>query len=313
MSRTASLDLSIDLDADLEGPRVADGKPLLLNPKTVRASRWVNRHQSSFEDANFEELKAEIRSAGGNVQPIKVRPLKKEPAGEVLYEIVFGHRRHRACLELGLEVAAVVEEVGDQQLWAQMERENRARANLSAWEQGMMYVRALESGLFPSMLALARAIGRSQGDVSNAIAIARLPDEVVAAFGSPREIRFSDAKVLKDAVAQAPEAVMEVAKELAAGDSMPAPQVLKRLTDAAQEGVRSSNPPAQDAGAGAAKPAKGRAGKATSATSERRFKAGGCPVVIADDGHGAVVRFAPNALPRERWADLEKAVKKLLG
>jgi ParB/RepB/Spo0J family partition protein len=312
MSRTASLDLSIDLDADLEGPRVADGKPLLLDPKTVRASRWVNRHPASFEDANFEELKAEIQSAGGNVQPIKVRPLK-EPAGEARYEIVFGHRRHRACLEIGLEVAAVVEEVGDQQLWAQMERENRARANLSAWEQGMMYVRALESGLFPSMLALARAIGRSQGDVSNAIAIARLPNEVVAAFGSPRDIRFSDAKALKDAVAQAPEAVMEVAKELAAGNPMPAPQVLKRLADAVQEGVRSSNPPAKEAGAGAAKPAKGQAGKATPAASERRFKVGGCPVVIADDGHGAVVRFAPNALPRERWADLEKALKKLLG
>ncbi|WP_051242308.1 ParB/RepB/Spo0J family partition protein [Azohydromonas australica] len=312
MRRTASLDLSFDLDAALEGPRVPDGKPLLLDPRTVRASRWVNRHETSFEDADFEELKTEIQGAGGNVQPIKVRPLK-EPAGEARYEIVFGHRRHRACLELGVEVAAVVEEVGDQQLWAQMERENRARANLSAWEQGMMYVRALESGLFPSMLALARAIGRSQGDVSNAIAIARLPTEVVAAFGSPREIRFSDAKALKDAVAQAPEAVMEAAKELAGGDLMPASQVLKRLTDAALEGVRSSNPPAQAGAAGAAKPGKGQAQKSKSVASERRFKAGGCPVVIADDGHGAVVRFAPNALPRERWAELEKAVKKLLG
>lgn len=312
MNRTASLDLSFDLDAALEGPRVPDGKPLLLDPRTVRASRWVNRHQTSFEDADFEELKAEIQGAGGNVQPIKVRPLK-QPAGDVRYEIVFGHRRHRACLELGLEVAAVVEEVGDQQLWAQMERENRARANLSAWEQGMMYVRALESELFPSMLALARAIGRGQGDVSNAIAIARLPNEVVAAFSSPREIRFSDAKALKDAVALAPEAVMETAKALAGDGSLPASQVLKRIADAAQEGVRSSNPPAQEAAADAAKPIKERARKASSATSERRFKAGGCPVVIADDGHGAVVRFAPNALPRERWAELEKAVKKLLG
>jgi hypothetical protein len=129
MNRTASLDLSIDLDAALEGPRAADGTSLLLllDPKTVRASLWVNRHQTSFEDANFEELKAEIQGAGGNMQPIKVRPLK-EPAGEARYEIVFGHRRHRrhrACLELGLEVAAVVEEVGDQVVGADGAREPR--------------------------------------------------------------------------------------------------------------------------------------------------------------------------------------------
>jgi hypothetical protein len=55
--------------------RVADGKPLKLDPRSIRPSTWANRHEASFESAEFEELKAEIADAGGNVQPIKVRPL----------------------------------------------------------------------------------------------------------------------------------------------------------------------------------------------------------------------------------------------
>ncbi|MBK9363084.1 MAG: hypothetical protein IPM99_19260 [Rubrivivax sp.] len=73
--------------------------------------------------------------------------------------MVFGHRRHRACLELGLPVQAMVVDMYDQQLFEAMERENRARKNLSAWEQGTMYRRALDEGLYPSQRRLAESLG----------------------------------------------------------------------------------------------------------------------------------------------------------
>ena len=50
----------------------------LLDATKVVASRWANRHSSSFESADFAALKEEIGRAGGNVQPITVRPI---PAG----------------------------------------------------------------------------------------------------------------------------------------------------------------------------------------------------------------------------------------
>ncbi len=231
MSRTARLDLG-DLDAPLERATVSDGKPLLLDPQTIRSSRWANRHESSFQDADFEELKAEIESAGGNVQPIKVRPLEAG-AGGVRYEVVFGHRRYRACLELGLKVAAITEEVGDLQLWMQMERENRSRKDLSAWEQGVAYQRALDAGFFPNALAMSKAIGRSVGAVSGALAIANLPVEVIAAFASPSDVQFRYAKELRDAVVQAPEAVLAAAKALKDTGPQPAAEVFKKLTEAA--------------------------------------------------------------------------------
>jgi ParB family chromosome partitioning protein len=228
-----SIDLSQSLDLGDLSATAATGEPLKLWAATIRPSRWANRHELSFLSPEFNALKEEIKNAGGNVQPIKVRPLA-QPEDGVEYEVVFGHRRHRACLELGIEVAAVVEAVDDQHLWAQMERENRAREPLSAYEQGTMYQRAMDEGLFPSIQALAKAIGRSAGDISKAISIARLPPEVVQAFGSPQDIGFRDAKPLKDAVEAAPEAVAQAARALAAvPQALPPKVVVQRLAAAA--------------------------------------------------------------------------------
>ena len=69
-----------------------------LDPKTIRRSALANRDESEFTTAEFLRLKAEIESAGCNVQPIRVRPIADAAADARRFEIVFGHRRHRACL-----------------------------------------------------------------------------------------------------------------------------------------------------------------------------------------------------------------------
>lgn len=170
----------------------------LLDPKLVGWSTWANRDEANFAGAEFLELKQEIASAGGNVQPIKVRVMK--PGGEHEFEIVFGHRRHRACLELGLPVLAVIDNLGEVDLFVQMDRENRSRKNLSAWEQGLMYQRALEKGLFPSSRKLSEGVGVDLGQLGKAISLAKLPREVVDAFASPLELQFRWAKPLADAL-----------------------------------------------------------------------------------------------------------------
>lgn len=169
----------------------------LIDPKLVGWSAWANRDPATFTGQDFVDLRTEIASAGGNVQPIKVRSAK--PGGEFEYEIVFGHRRHRACLELGLPVLAVIDNLGEVELFVEMERENRNRKNLSAWEQGMTYQRALEKGLFPSNRKLAEQIGVDLAQVGKALSLARLPREVIEAFASPLDLQFRWAKPLADA------------------------------------------------------------------------------------------------------------------
>lgn len=205
-----------------------------LDARTIRPSRWANRHAASFDGAAYTELRDEIASAGGNVQPIKVRPLKT-PDDVLKHEVVYGHRRHRACLELGLPVLAIEEDVNDVQLFAEMERENRARANLSPWEQGMMYRRALDEGLFPSQRKLSEALGVDLALVSKSLSVARLPDAVVAAFESPLVIQYRWAQPLAEAVQKDPEAVLARAKELAMKSPRPLPkEVLEHLVAGAE-------------------------------------------------------------------------------
>jgi len=196
----------------------------LIDPALIRASRWANRHDASFASADFAELRDEIESAGGNVQPIRVRPLAaaellngstEAGAGQgALYELVFGHRRHRACLELGLPVRAMVEPATDQELFEAMERENRGRKNLSAWEQGCMYRKALDEGLYPSLRKLAEAVRVDVSLVSKSVSLARLPDAVVAAFPSPLDIQFRWAQPLSEALQKDPDGTLARARAL---------------------------------------------------------------------------------------------------
>jgi ParB family chromosome partitioning protein len=214
-----------------------------LDPATVHPSRWANRDSRSFETNEFQELKAEIASAGGNVQPIKVRPVKPTAAEPQEFEIVFGHRRHRACLELGLPVLAVIESLGEQELFVEMDRENRARKNLSAWEQGMAYRRALDAGLFPSNRKMAEKLGIDLSQVGKALALAGLPEEAVAAFDSPLDLQYRFAKPLTEASAADPEGFKARAIAAAAlGPGRDAKVVLEALLGQT-EGSRTVPPP----------------------------------------------------------------------
>jgi ParB family chromosome partitioning protein len=172
---------------------------LKINPKLIKASKFANRLDESFTLKEFEEFRTEISSTGGNVQPIKVRSVrnddKSDPGG---YEIIFGHRRHRACLDLGLDVAAIVEDVDDRAMFIEMEHENRQRKNLRPFEQGVMYAKALDAGLFPTVRKMAFELGVSPGSLSMSLALARLPPEILNAFSSPLDLQFRWAKDLQD-------------------------------------------------------------------------------------------------------------------
>ena len=219
-----------DLRAKLE--RFEDATVVqFFDPKRIRPSRFANRHELSFAGTEFEGLKTEIQAAGRNVQPIKVRRVGQGGEGQGEFEIAFGHRRHRACLELGLPVAAIVEELTDAQLFTEMERENRERQDLSPWEQGVMYKRAIDDSLFPSLRRLASSIGAQVGNVSTAIQLASLPSEVVEAFPSPLSLQFRWGTVLKAAIDKNREETLAQARDLAAMDpKLPAKEVLARLT-----------------------------------------------------------------------------------
>lgn len=198
-----------------------------LNPERIKASKWANRQEESFHTHEFAQLKAEIESAGGNIQPIKVRPMAGHPGD---YELVFGHRRHRACLELGLDVLCVIEEMGDVDLFCQMDRENRAREALRPYEAGVTYAKALDEGLFPSARKLAESASLDLSMLGKALSLARLPPDILAAFPSALDLQYRWATEITQAMQKDPERVLSTAKLIRSESPRPAAaQVLKRL------------------------------------------------------------------------------------
>ena len=266
-----------------------------LDPSSIRPSKWANRHEASFLTAEFQELKAEIAAAGGNVQPIKVRPAAvlngSTPSAGPSFELIFGHRRHRACAELGIPVLAAIEEASDVSLFEQMERENRGRKNLSAWEQGTMYRKALDDGLYSSLRRLAEGLGVDVSLVSKSVSLARLPDAVVAAFPSPLDIQFRWAAPLTEAMQKDPDGTLSRARAVAqTGGNLGAATILSRLL-------------------GMPEPPAGRSASQVLTIS----KAGKVAAKLAADAKGrALVRFEVGALPESKRKALAKVIEDFL-
>jgi len=211
-----------------EGARPA----VQIDSALVRPSVWCSRHESAYSSPAFERLKDTIYSSNGNKQPILVRRVDDG------FEILCGHRRHRACSELGLPLFAVVfdEHLTALDLFLAMERENRERVDLSPLEQGRMYVHALDTGLFPSQRRLSVAIGLSHTWVRKTVQIARLPIGVIEAFLDPTAIQPVHAENIAVALAANEAAVMHRAAELSATKrttKRSATQVVQRLVGGA--------------------------------------------------------------------------------
>lgn len=266
-----------------------------LDPSMIRPSKWANRHETSFLTAEFQELKAEIAAAGGNVQPIKVRPASvlngSTPTAGPTFELIFGHRRHRACAELGIPILAAIEEASDVSLFEQMERENRGRKNLSAWEQGSMYRRALDDGLYSSLRRLAEGLGVDVSLVSKSVSLARLPETVVAAFKSPLDIQFRWAAPLTEAMQKDPDGTLSRARAIAeTRGELGAVTILSKLV-------------------GLPEPTPGR----TASQALTISKAGKIAARLTADAKGrAVVRFEAGALPESKRKALVKVIEDLL-
>lgn len=235
---TASIEVNRELQRQVDQLKSERGA-VKLDPQLVARSRWANRLEAELRGRDFEELKAELASAGGNIQPIKVRPLKDAAAGSAQYELVFGHRRHQGCLELGLPVLAIVADASDQELFAEMDRENRSRKDLSVYGRGLSYRRALEAGLYASRRQMAEQLGVNLALVAQAVQLAELPEEVVGAFKSPADIPFRWAKPLTDAWSKDPAGMKARAAEvISRRDEMTASQVLEHLVNDAKPATK---------------------------------------------------------------------------
>jgi len=231
----------------LKSERASGMLALRLDPKRVRPTKFINRDERAFleNDPKFIELKESLRH-NGQQQPIRVRPLRGDPVAD--FEVVFGHRRHRACLSLDAEIEggfpllAMPDDKAaeSRDLVLKMYRENEERADLSAYEKGAMFRQWLALDVFPEQGDLAIAIGVSDATVTKYLQIAELPSSVLAAFEDPREIAVRWSHDLTKSFKTNPAKVEEAAQRLANTSPRPAAAAVARELiasgDASREG-----------------------------------------------------------------------------
>jgi ParB family transcriptional regulator, chromosome partitioning protein len=144
---------------------------------------------------SLQELADSIR-AQGVVQPIVVRPLTGQKAGEpTRYEIIAGERRWRAAQMAGLhDIPAVVRIVPDEAAVAMSLIENIQRENLNPLEEARALDRLIREFDVTHQQA-ADAVGRSRAAVSNLLRLLELADEVKALV-EQRQLEMGHARAL---------------------------------------------------------------------------------------------------------------------
>jgi ParB family chromosome partitioning protein len=173
-----------------------------MNADFICPSSHANRSELEYETAEFSALKDTIEATGGNVQAIQVRPLlcgetPHPNFPQAQYVIVYGHRRHMACLLLELPVLThVLQECEDEPFFQNMHHENRERKSLSAFEAGRFYESVMKSENISEQNKLAKLLRTGVSGICESLKVSRLPAEILDIFDSPLDLNIHDGPLL---------------------------------------------------------------------------------------------------------------------
>ena len=227
-------------------PRAGD-RLLHLHPSECRVSPFNGREQASLDETSLAPLIAAISAAGSIIEPIVVRP-----TGDLVcpWEVIAGTRRRAAASILlttmpNLTIPAIVRDGDVRMQMLIADGENRGRADLSAFERGSAFVKALKAGVAKNGVALAELLKVSEPVVSDLTRLTQWPDDLLAAYGSRHNILAVDAERVNRLMKQHKLALVKEARsiqaELKSGGSLHRAAVTRRLVKVAGQ-ARASTP-----------------------------------------------------------------------
>lgn len=208
--------------ADIAQGRVRDVRLRMVDPAVCRMWAKHNRIYDLLDSENCADLIQSIRAQGKQEIPAVVRRLKDDPEG-FEYEVISGARRHFAISYLRDEenrkelfYLVEVRDLADEEAFRFADLENRGRKDISDYERGREYLKALDDYYGGNMTRMAERMEVSKSLLSSYISLARLPREVLDAYGDPREIAVRHGQQLNPLLKGASrETVIARAKEIA--------------------------------------------------------------------------------------------------
>jgi ParB family chromosome partitioning protein len=165
-------------------------KPLLMQLSVDQLVRGKYQPRKHFDPELLQELAESIKTTGGLLQPIVVRPLGKDQ-----YEIVAGERRWRAAQLAGInDVNCLISHYSDEQALQASIIENINRADLNPIEEAQGYQRLIEEFQYLHD-EVAAAVGKSRTKITNALRLLKL-DTRVQAFLMTGKLSEGHGKIL---------------------------------------------------------------------------------------------------------------------
>lgn len=225
----------------------------LVDPARCRIWEGHNRDYASLDETTCADLLESLQAQGRQEVPAIVRRVSDDPGLE--FEVICGARRHWSITWLRAhghpEFRFLVEprELTDEEAFRLADLENRHRKDLSDFERARDYARAIERYYGGNQSRMVERLEISNSWLSRFLELARLPDEVVQAFGSPHVIAVKHAAVLAPLLrgprsrAQVLDAARALVTERQGSAALPPASVARRLAAAATPHRRPNAPP----------------------------------------------------------------------
>lgn len=224
----------------------------------ARCRMWVrhNRDYALLTEDNCRDLIDGIRAQGQQEFPAIVRRVSET---DYDYEVICGARRHFAVSWLrgnnypAFKYLVEVRDLTDEEAFRLADIENRDREDISDYERAVDYAQAIELYYGGRQKDMAARLEVSPPWLSRYLVLAKLPDRIVAAFASKRDLRERHARDLKPLLGDPDQAaaVLAVADDLAErqaaaaqgkGAFIDALDVMKKLKAAVQAPPKAKKP-----------------------------------------------------------------------
>ena len=162
--------------------------------KPTECSIWPGnaRNHAALNYERCASLIASIREEGLNREPVVVR---RTPNGEFPYELIVGTRRHfsvswlHANNHTEIELIARIETLDDEAAFRLADLENREREDVTDLERARNYRQAVDAYYNGVRTQMAERLAITKQNLHNLLQLAELPDEVVAAFANPGDLK----------------------------------------------------------------------------------------------------------------------------
>lgn len=169
-------------------------KKLTIRLKPSECSIWPGnaRDHAALNYERCASLIESIREEGTNREPVVVR---RTLNGNLPYELIVGTRRHFSVSWLNanhhpeIELIARIETLDDEAAFRLADLENREREDVTDLERARNYRSAVDRYYNGVRTQMAERLAIPKQNLHNLLQLAELPDEVVAAFADPGDLK----------------------------------------------------------------------------------------------------------------------------